>query len=730
MNFDMNFDGTDARALLAGVSALFLTAAQTAFSDERAQADTVETVRVLESIIVTAKAYVPEENVTANKANIPLIQTPQSVSVITRDQIDLLGFIDLQQATRYTAGIASENYGPDLRFDFLTSRGFIPKQYINGVVAPSSTTIAATGIDLYAFESVEILKGPSSSLYGNTPPGGIYNQTTRRVSDELRGELRARLGNDSFGELAGTVTGSLTDNISGRITALYRDQESYRDFVDAQRALIAPAVKIDIGDDTVINLEALYQTDEVNGEFNGFLPVEGVLLPNPNGETPTNVNIGDPGNFFDREQYALGGELSHRFNADLRLVSNFRYADYEERTPQNVYAGGGFANTTDASDPSFFNTLNRFNFTYAEDVTALSVDTRLDGAFEVGETNHAFIVGLDYRDVDNLADFGFFFDPQPIDLFDPVFTPVPQPADPYPIAFNDQTLEQVGLYAQDHIELGQLFVTVGLRHDWVEIDNELSATGTDQDAFTYRVGVNYVTDSGIAPYASYSTSFEPLLGTDSTTGQEFDPSEGEQLEFGIKFDGRNLADNVDIFASAAVFKITQSNVVSFGAGTTPVFGTQSGEVEVEGLELEIVARIADRISVNAAYSYTDSEVTENENNPLEVGEPLPVTPEHKVALFANYNFQTGALAGLGLGFGARYVSESAGSLPGPFNPVVYDGDDPILLDAIVSYDLPQWRLTLNASNLTDERYGARCASATGCNFGAPRQVIGTLQYRF
>ncbi|MEM7742014.1 MAG: TonB-dependent receptor plug domain-containing protein, partial [Pseudomonadota bacterium] len=159
--------------LASGVSLLLLASVANAQSLDRAETDTLEALLIDDTIVVRATAYVPEANITANKTNIPLIQTPQSVTVITRDQIDLLGVTDLQQATRYTAGIASENYGPDLRFDFLTSRGFIPKQYINGVVAPSSTTIASTGIDLYAFESVEILKGPSSSLYGNTPPGGI-----------------------------------------------------------------------------------------------------------------------------------------------------------------------------------------------------------------------------------------------------------------------------------------------------------------------------------------------------------------------------------------------------------------------------------------------------------------------------------------------------------------------------------------------------------------------------
>ncbi|MEM7741320.1 MAG: TonB-dependent receptor, partial [Pseudomonadota bacterium] len=555
-------------------------------------------------------------------------------------------------------------------------------------------------------------------------------QTTRRVSDDLRGELRARVGTDEFYEIAGTVTNGLTDNVSGRITGLYRDQGSYRDFVDAQRILIAPALKFDIGQNTVLNVDALYQDDEVNGEFNGFLPVEGILLPNPNGEIPVDVNIGDPNNLFERDQYSFGAELQHTFNSNVFFVTNVRYADYEERTPQNVYAGGGFANTTDPSLPSFFNTLNRFNFTYAEDVKALSADSRFDGTFETGNIQHKLIVGLDYRDVENVADFGFFFDPQPIDLFDPVFTPVPQPDDPYPTAFNDQTLEQTGLYVQDQIEIGQLYVTVGLRQDWVDIENKLSDISTDQSAFTYRVGANYVTNSGFSPYVSYSTSFEPLLGTDSVTGNDFEPSEGEQIELGIKYDGRNLSDTVDLFASAALFQIKQSEVVSVGAGTTPVFGTQSGEVEVQGFELELVTRIDDRITINAAYSYTDSEVTESDNNPVEVGQPLPVTPEHKVAVLGHYTVQSGYLAGLGFGLGVRYVSESAGSLPGPFNPVVFDGDDPVLVDAIASYDRPNWRFTLNASNLADTRYGARCASATGCNFGAPRQVIGTLQYKF
>ena len=238
-----------------------------------------------------------------------------------------------------------------------------------------------------------------------------------------------------------------------------------------------------------------------------------------------------------------------------------------------------------------------------------------------------------------------------------------------------------------------------------------------------------MTDSGIAPYVSYATSFEPLLGTDSVTNIPFSPTEGEQFEAGIKFDGRALGDDVKLFATLAVFKINQKNVVSTGGGVLPVFGTQTGKVEVYGGEMEFVARIREQLSINGSYSYTHSEIKES-NVVDEIGEPLPVTPKHKVSLLVDYTFQRGSLGGLGFGLGGRYVSTSAGSLPGAFNPVVLYSDSPVLFDAIVHYDTPGWRFAINGSNIFDKRYVARCASVSNCTFGASRQVIGTVTKKF
>lgn len=698
-------------------------------------ADSVSTVRSevngIETIVVSAKRYVPDASVSANKSDIPLIQTPQSVSVITRDQIDLLNFIDSQQAVRYSAGVAGENYGPDLRFDFLTVRGFTPKQYIDGLAAPISTSIYSVGLDLYGFESFDVLKGPASVLYGNAPPGGIYNQTSRRAASAFGGEAGVKYGTDQFKEVFGTVTGSLSDNVSARMTAMYRDRDAERDFVKAKRILLAPTVTWKIDADTSLTGLFYYQHDEVRGDTNGFLPVYGTLLPNPIGRVDPSVNLGDPSNLYKRRQYAAGWDFSHRFNDTITFHSNLKWGRYRERTPTGVYGGGGITNTTDSSLANYFREVARYNFSYAEDVDSIATDNRVDIKFATGSVEHKMITGIDYRRVSNLADFGFVFDPGTIDLFNPVYNPLPTPTPGYPTHFSNETLKQMGLYAQDQLQFGDLYLLLGARYDKVKIKNAIPdpITETDQHKFTYRAGLNYVMSNGVAPYISYATSFEPVLGTDSITGRDFQPSKGKQIEAGVKFDARGLGDGVKLLATAAVFQIKQTNVVSTSPSITPVFGTQSGEVESKGGEIEFVARFHDQLSINGSYSYNKTEVTKSAFL-AEVGSPLPTTPKNKLSLFVDYTLQTGSLGGLGFGLGGRYNSDSAGSLPGLFNPVVYFGQSATLFDAIVHYDTPGWRVALNASNLTDKLYVARCSGPAGCTYGAGRQIIGTVTKKF
>ena len=698
--------------------------------------EAVQTTRTQEGdIIVIAHHFVPQGAETATKSNIPLIQTPQSITVITRDQIDLLNFIDAQQAVRYTAGAFGENYGPDPRYDFITVRGFTPKQYIDGLAVPATTTISAVGVDLYAFQSLDILKGPASVLYGAAPPGGILNEISRRATSDFGGEAELKGGTHDFWEGATTVTGPVSPFLDLRGTLLYRDSKGEIDFQHNKRLLLAPTATFKLGSRTKLTGLFYYQHDRNLGGNGGFLPLYGTLLANPTGlHISRSTNLDSPKTLFKRNQWAGGFDFEHRFTNDIAFHSNTKWSNYTERTPIGLYSGGGFINTVDPNDPSYYRTLQQYNFSYKEHVRSFATDNLFDARLVTGNVTQKLLAGIDYRNVGNQATFGFVFAGQ-LDAFNPVYDLSQAQAIGYPFTFNSQKLKQTGIYGQDQIAVDQrLFITLGGRYDWVDV----TSFGAKQaeHKFTYRAGANYVTSFGLAPYASYSTSFEPQLGTDSVTNQPFKPTSVTQWEGGLKYDARGLPANIKMFATAAVFDIKEKNFVAAQVGVTPVGGTQEGAVEVKGFEFELVTRINQQLSINAAYSYNHSEITSVDMaHAVDLGAPMPTTPKNKLSLFADYTVKHGVLAGFGGGAGVRYNSASAGSLPsGTFlpaglGPTIVTGKA-TLFDAILHYDTPRFRIAVNASNLFDKDYVARCTGLYGCVYGAGRQVIATLTGKF
>ncbi|MGD9810788.1 MAG: TonB-dependent siderophore receptor [Sphingobium sp.] len=688
--------------------------AQEADADGSTLQTTKSTVDGETVIIVTARNYVPEGSGTATKSDIPLIETPQSVSVITRDQIDLLGFIDVQQAARYSAGVVGENYGPDLRFDFLTVRGFTPIQYIDGLQAPISATIPSVGVDLYGFEAVDILKGPASVLYGSSPPGGIYNLTSRKPAFSQDGEIGVQYGSDDYKQVRGTVTGPLNDQIAARFTGLYLDRESQVDFVDANRVFVAPAVTLKPFDGTTITLLGYYQYEKVNGDTNGFLPAVGTLLPNPLGKIRRGTNLGEPDyNFYRRRQWGAGWQLSQEIANGWSFEQNLRWFDYGE-LQHVIYGGGGL----DVDNRTVF----RFNFPYKEDVQEFAVDNRIQGDLDLGMLKNKVTVGLDYRNFRNASFFGFA-GASSIDLYNPVYSSTPI-ATPSFFPFANAKREQTGVYIQDQAKFGDFILTLSGRQDWLETLSRATSTKTKDDKFTYRVGATYLI-GGFAPYVSYATSFVPQAGQDRN-GNLFVPSVGKQIEGGIKFEQGRMRDPVRIFATLAAFQIKQDNipVLDTSPGAGPFDQVQLGGVKVKGIELEGVARFNDQLSINGSYSYTDAKISKS-TVVTDIGLRLPTQPKHKLSLFADYTLQAGALGGLGFGFGGRYLSSSYGD-----NANVYKMPSTTLFDAILHYDLPGWRFAVNGSNIFDKVYVGRCAGPANCIYGQARQVIGTVTKKF
>lgn len=671
----------------------------------------------LAEVVVTAPNYVSTGGRTANKSDIPLIETPQSVTVVSRDMIDLLNLNSLNESMRYVAGGLGEAFGPDERYDWLTVRGFAPVQFIDGVQAPIAST-NNTGTDLYGFESIEILKGPASALYGQSPPGGIVNMTSRRPRDELGGELEVQGGEYQHFQVNGDITGPLSERVSARLTALYRNRDTQVDFLNSERTFVAPSVAFEIGPQTKLTLLAKYQKDHVKNHSTGFLPAYGTFFPNPLGKVPVGRNIGETGvNFFHRTQYSVGYSFEHRFNDFISLEQNATHFNVDVKS-RGVF-GVGLLDADFNGVPDDYRTVLRADFPFNEDIKSTTVDTRAALNFATGALRHSALVGLDYRHYVGFSEFGFSFAP-PIDLFDPVYG-APVSANPTVLPFVDATTNNTGFYLQDQIKAGRIIVTLSGRQDYLSTDPAAGAK-TDEHKFSYRAGVNYMLDNGFAPYVQTGKSFQPVTGADFL-GSRFVPTTGTQIEGGLKWDGRNLPEGVKLFASAAVYRIVQQNLTTPDLDH-PGFSVQTGEVEVKGGELEVSARFHERLSFNFAFTRLRSEVTES-NVPGVLGKDLVAVPKSVASALVDYTFQAGPMAGLGAGLGVRYRGTQYGN-----DLNTFQSSSLTLLDAIVHYDTASWRVALNASNLADKIFVDRCSSMANCFYGTRRQITASLTRKF
>jgi len=670
----------------------------------------------LAPVLVTAPRYVSTEGNSASKSDIPLVEMPQSVSVVSRDMIDLLNWTSLNESVRYSAGATGEAFGPDERYDWLQIRGFDPVQFIDGVQAPIGS-VNNTGTDLYGSEAVEVLKGPAAVLYGQSPPGGIVNMVSRRPRDEFGGEIELQAGENNMWQVAGDLTGALSERTSGRITALYRDRETQVDFLTSKRLFISPAFTFRISDDTELTLLANYQDDDLENQSTGFLPIFGTELPNPLGTVPVGRNLGETGyNNFKREQWSAGYDFTHRFSDKLRIQQNLKYFDV--KVDSRAVFGTGLLDADFNGVPDDFRTVTRSDFPFNERIDSMTVDTRVYLDLDGASVQQSMLFGVDYRTYDGYSEFGFASAPS-IDLFDPVYDAVIPPATLFP--FINETREQVGIYFQDQIKAGNFILTLNARNDSVERSPAGGGSSQDDEEFTYRVGANYVFANGFAPYIQTATSFQPVSGA-TFGGVPFEPTTGDQIEVGIKYDGRNLGPDVRLFGSLAAYEIVQKNVLT----PDPInlfFSVQEGEVEVKGVELEVSARIRERLTFNLAFTSIDTEITKTSGSDL--GNELVAVPDMLFSGLVDYTFQDGPMAGFGFGVGLRH----RGSLYGD-GANTLESDSVTLYDAILHYDTRQWRIAVNASNFTDEIFVDRCSSTSNCFYGTRRLITGSVTRKF
>jgi iron complex outermembrane receptor protein len=692
-------------------------------------ADTV----VLPSVDVTGRAesaldpvrgFVAEQQISGTKTDTPLIENPQSISVVPRAQIDARQAQTLGEALRYTAGVRGENYGTDSRTDWFQIRGFNAQDngiFLNGL--RYNTGYAGSMFETYGLERYEVLRGPTSVLYGQIAPGGLVNMVQRRPTDFAQGEVRLTAGSFDRLQGQGNASGPLTADgqwLYG-FTGLVRDSDTAVDQVQDNRVFLAPTLTWRPTDDTSLTLLSYYQRDRTSG--NQFLPYEGTVTETPFGRISRRRFTGEEDfDRFNRTQYGVGYELSHRFDSVWSVQQNLRYGHTQIRWDQ-VYGGG-----LEADQRS----LSRYAYTANINVDTFQVDNQVKAEFATGPVNHVVLGGFDYSQV-NYRNAQYFANATSLDLFAPVYgSPVPALTAPYDNV--RQVNSQYGLYLQDQARIGNLVLLGGIRQDWAYSDiDDRDAGGVrsyqNDRAFTWRLGALYLADNGLAPYASYARSFQPQIGTDpSGVGKGWEPLRGEQYEVGVKFQPSGIRS----FIQVAAFHLTQQNTLT--PDPDNVFQQVSvGKIRVRGVEVEATAELGSGVSLTGSYTYLDPEITES-TSAAELGNRPAGVAKNNAGLYAEYSLDRfpGPVGGLTLGAGLRYLGNtSAVNTGGAVVPSV------TLFDAGIRYDLARLsesmkglELNVTASNLGDTRYVSRCSGETGCFYGNRLNVLGSVSYNW
>jgi iron complex outermembrane recepter protein len=692
------------KLLVAALSAsVAISAFGPAVAQEAADETTLEPI-VLESEsddILVQDGYVARSDRIGTKTDTEIVRIPQAVSVVTQDQIEDQKPRTLNEALSYTAGANPNTFGFDSRYDAFYLRGFPAyytgmfrdglKQY-NGPSAWFRT-------EPYGLEGITVLKGPASSLYGVSGPGGIVNMVTKRPKDETYREVETVIGENNRYQVGVDLSGPVNEEgtLLYRLTTVGRKSDTHIDGYPDDTFYVAPALTWKPDEDTTLTLLGELSRSTTGGT---------AFYDNPTYGTVNRTYAGDPDwNDFVTKQGRIGYEFEHRLNDTVTLRQNLRYHDVD----------------ADLKYSGFYPAApSRYWGRYKEDVRNFGVDNMAQFDFDTGPVKHTAVIGFNYGWTDYSARSASSY----VSVDD-------LKSQPYYFS-GSQRMNQYGLYAHDQLEWDRWTLFLTGRQDWAD-SHSIAANLVEIDnidrAFSGRVGLSYKTDWGIIPYASYSTSFSPNLGfvyNSAGDRQVAKPTTADQIEVGVKYE----IPDTNAVLTANYFDIKQTDGVVYD-GTFDADGNQVQrqlDLHSRGIELEANASFDNGFSLIAAYTYMKMEI--DKGLPGTIGKELSATPNHIASLWGHYLVEDGPLAGLGLGAGVRYVGDSYGDDANTFK-----NSSRTLVDAAVSYDfgysnpdLKGLQLQVNAKNLFDTQK-AIC-SAGNCYWDEGRTVYGSLRYRF
>ncbi|MEP3225054.1 MAG: TonB-dependent receptor [Parasphingorhabdus sp.] len=668
--------------------------------------------------------------INAVKTPTPIIDVPQSLSIVTAEQIKQRGFSSIGQIINYTPGVNSSQ-----------GEGHRDAVVFRGVRSTADFFIDGVRDDvqyyrpLYNLEQVEILRGPNALLFGRGGTGGILNRVTKKgvIGENFTG-FQASV--DTFGAfgIQADVNISTSDNVAFRINGMYESLNNHRDFFDGDRIGVNPTAKFQLGPDTTLDLSYEYADHERFVDRGIPTGADGRPV-----EALRDVVFGDPElNFTELQAHLLRASLQHSFSENLKGNFSAFYGDYD-KVYSNFFANSYDPATNIAELDGYIDTTERQN---------LILSGNLVGEFKTGSIAHTLIFGGEYistssdqnrfnsrfsTSVDDVAnmvagartDRADFFATRPIALNGGVGVVADgrATANDFTVDLNDDTrvdIDVFSAYIQDQIELTEwLDVIVGVRFDSFDIEvfnvpaNE-TRTRKDEE-FSPRFGVILKPQENISIYGSYSESFLPRSGEQfaniNGSNNALDPNTFTNLEAGIKWDFQQ-----GLSLTAAIFEIEQSSpqVADNDPSTLDVIDSN-----IQGFELQLQGQVTDSWTISAGYSYLDGEQV-NRSGPS--GLRPRELPENMFSIWNNI----AVTDRFGLGFGLTHQDES----------FINNGNTAVLpaytrVDAAAYFNLSEnLRIQVNIENLTDTLYFPNSHATHQASVGAPINARFSISGRF
>lgn len=650
------------------------------------------------------KRYAPAYATGATRTETPSREVPQSLRVLSRSLIEDVAATRMGDMLDYASGVSRQNNLGGL-WDNYAIRGFTGNEntgagyLVNGFAANRGYTAPR---DTATIDRIEVLKGPSSSLYGSSEPGGVVNIVTRQPQFKPSQTYDFEVGNRDHYRAAADVTGALSENVAGRLIAVADHDGSTRDFVNSQRYLLAPSVTWALGASTLVQYAAELQRYTVPLD-RGIVAINGRL-----GAVPRSRFLGEPN---DRD-IRLDSQ-SHQLSVE------HDFSDKWKGRVAMAYRGGSLEGySTEASalqaDGRTLTRQRRYRDYQSDDV---SLQADVTGKFSTGAVGHELLLGVDtYRFSTTqvmLRRNPTAAAPYAIDVFDPVYGQTPPTLLPNTDTYERQT--NVGLYAQDQLQLGERWRVVGgARFDIYNqsLDNRLrgTSTGQHQTAVSPRIGVTYLATHNVALFANASRSFRPNAGSDAS-GNAFAPEHGRAAEAGVKFDSTDRRTS----ATLAVFEIRKRNVLTTDPADA-AFQVAAGEARSRGVELDVSGQLDSHWRVTGNFAYTDAEITQDSR--LAAGTPLANIPRISGSAMAIYEDQAPIGQRYGVGAGVRYVGARSGDAQNSFSLPAYT-----LADLLAYWQYSKTvRVSLNVNNLFDRTYYPNSYSSVWVTPGAGRTV--------